>query len=99
MSNDLFPFEVFCSYASKDEPLFRRLETHLGVLKWQRLISTWDARQIVPGANRFEEIDRRLEKASIILLLVSADFLASDYCYLTEMQRALERHEAGQTRV
>ncbi len=35
----------------------------------------------------------------IILLLVSQDFLASDYCYEKEMKRALERHEAGEARV
>ena len=46
-----------------------------------------------------EAIDQRLEQATIVLLLVSADFLASDYCYETEMKRALERHEAGLAKV
>ena len=46
-----------------------------------------------------DEIDMHLETASIILLLVSPDFLASDYCYDIEMQRALERHKSGEARV
>ena len=45
------------------------------------------------------EIDKRLNSAHIILLLVSADFLASDYCWGVELKRAMERHDAGQARV
>jgi TIR domain/AAA domain len=90
---------VFLSYAHEDEPLLRKLETHLSLLKRQGLISTWYDRQIVPGTNWAKVIDERLELASIILLLVSPDFLASDYCYQVEMKRALERHEAGQAQV
>jgi TIR domain len=53
----------------------------------------------VAGSNWAGVIDAQLEQASIILLLVSADFLASNYCYEVEMSRALARHEAGQARV
>ena len=90
---------VFLSYAHEDEPLLRRLETHLSPLKRQGLVSTWYDRQITPGTNWAATIDARLEQASIILLLISPDFFASDYCYQIEMARALERHEAGQVRV
>jgi TIR domain len=44
-------------------------------------------------------IDKNLEAAKIILLLVSSDFIASDYCYDKEMKRALEKHRAGEARV
>jgi tetratricopeptide (TPR) repeat protein len=90
---------VFLSYAHEDEPLLRQLETHLSGLQRQGLISTWHDRKIVPGRPWAEEIDEHLEQASVILLLVSADFLASDYCYQVEMKRALERHQAGEARV
>src|SRR5437764_5746637 len=90
---------VLLSYAHEDEPLLRQLETHLSLLKRQGLISTWYNRQIVPGTNGAKVIDEQLEQASIILLLVSPDFLTSDYCYQVEMKRALERHEVGQARV
>jgi tetratricopeptide (TPR) repeat protein len=92
-------FSVFISYAHEDEPLLRQLEKHLSMLKEQNLISTWFDRQIVAGSEWAGEIDARLEQASLILLLVSADFLASRYCYEVEMKRALARHKAGQARV
>lgn len=93
------PVSVYLSYAHEDEPLLQSLEKHLSLLKRQRLISTWDTRQIIPGTDRASTIDLRLEQASIILLLISADFLASNYCYEVEMKYALQRHEEGLARV
>src|SRR5947209_8092758 len=90
------PIEVFYSYAHEDESLRAELEKHLSLLKRQRLIAGWHDRQILAGTDWSQAIDTHLERASVILLLVSADFLASDYCYGIEMQRALERHEAKQ---
>lgn len=93
------PVTVFISYAHEDEAFLKELVKHLGLLKRQGLITSWYDRQIVPGTNWTEAIDEQLEQASIILLLISPDFLASDYCYQVEMQRALGRHQAGRTRV
>ncbi len=90
---------VFYSYAHKDEALREELETHLKILHRTGHIHSWHDRRIVGGEEWKGEIDQHLEEADIILLLVSADFLASDYCYNTEMKRALERHEAGEARV
>ena len=90
---------LFYSYSHKDETLRNELETHLKLLQRQNLISTWHDRKITAGAEWAGQIDRNLEAAEIILLLVSADFIASDYCYDKEMKRALERHEAGSARV
>jgi internalin A len=75
------------------------LEPHLKLLQRQGLIATWHDRLIKPGAECKDVIDANLEHAKIILLLVSADFIASDYCWEIEMKRALERHEAGEARV
>jgi tetratricopeptide (TPR) repeat protein len=91
--------EVFYSYAHQDELLRNELETHLTALKRQGLITSWCDREIQPGKVREHEIDTHLHTAQIVLLLISADFLASDYCYSKEMKRALERHEAGEARV
>ena len=91
------PIEVFCSYAHADESHLRQLEKHLSLLKQQGLISTWDTRQIVPGSHRAKMIDQQLTQATLILLIVSADFLASNY--QVEMKLALEQHEAGPARV
>src|SRR5262249_8978411 len=52
-------------------------------------------RQITAGTNWKETLDFHLNTASVILLLISADFLTSDYCYGTAMQQAMQRHEAG----
>ncbi len=86
--------EVFYSYADQDEPLRNELEKHLTILKRQGLITSWYNRKIMAGAEWAPEIDTHLNTAQIILLLISADFLASDYCYDVEVIHALKRHEA-----
>jgi tetratricopeptide (TPR) repeat protein len=91
--------EVFCSYAHEDKDWLDKLETHLSLLKRQKLLSIWHDRLIAPGADWATTIDTHLETASVILLLVSADFFASEYCFGLEMQRALARQEAGEARV
>src|SRR6266700_2115857 len=82
-----------------DEKWRRQLDAHLSALKRQGLISLWHDQHIFPGSNWTEAIDAHLETASIILLLISADFISSDYCEGIEMKRALERHEANEARV
>src|ERR1051326_920204 len=93
------PLPLFYSYAHEDEPLREQLEKHLRLLSRQGIISDWHDRQIVAGMNWEQEIDEHLNTASIILLLISSDFLNSDYCYDREMQRALERHKHGEAHV
>jgi len=93
------PVEIFCSYTHEDEAWLRKLETHLSLLKQQSLVSLWYNRLIAPGTDWAKTINTHLETASVILLLVSADFFTSDYCYGIEMQRALEREAAGEAQV
>jgi hypothetical protein len=88
-----------CCYSHVDESWLYRLETNLSLLKRQNLISLWHNRLIRPGTDWARAIDTHLETASIILLLISADFFADDYCYGIEMTRALEREAAGEARV
>jgi internalin A len=90
---------LFYSYSHKDEKLRNQMEIHLKLLQRQGLIETWHDRKIEAGDEWKRKIDENLERANIILLLVSADFMASDYCYEIEMKRAMERHEKGQARV
>jgi formylglycine-generating enzyme required for sulfatase activity len=85
--------EIFFSYARKDELLRDEFAKHLKPLRNEGIIKDWHDREIPPGAEWQNEIDRHLESAQIILLLISADFLASDYCYSVELKRALERHD------
>jgi hypothetical protein len=68
-------------------------------LQTQGVISGWHDRRIAAGTEWEGAISENLDKAGIILLLVSADFLASRYCRDVEIKRAMERHEAGTARV
>lgn len=91
--------DLFFSYSHADEELRDELEKHLSTLKRQGIIRTWHDRRIQAGHVIDAEISEHLEKAHIILLLISPDFLASDYCYDREMTRAMERHRKGEARV
>lgn len=86
---------LFFSYSHKDEELRNELETHLALLKRQGVIASWHDRRITAGGDLDKAISSELESSQIILLLVSAHFLASDYCYEKEMARAIEKHEDG----
>ena len=93
------PLKVFVSYSSKDEEFRQELETHLSLLRRQGAIDAWNFRKIMAGEEWDGVIANEFEAAELILILVSADFLASDYCYEVEMVRAIERHENGTARV
>src|SRR2546421_1309030 len=95
----LMPVKIFCCYAHEDEPLLEKLKTHLRSLQRQGLVDVWYDRDISAGTDWVQQIKEQLNTAQIILLLVSPDFMDSDYCYGIEMQRALERHERGEARV
>lgn len=89
--------EIFYSYAHEDERYRKKLEKHLSILKKQGLILDWYDRRIVAGQQWSDTISVHINSAHIILLLVSDDFLASDYSWGVELKRAMERQEAGET--
>jgi hypothetical protein len=90
---------VFYSYSHKDEDFRKELVTHLELLRRNNLIEGWSDREIAPGSNWKEEINFNIQRAKIILLLISPDFIASDYCYETETIFALEQHENNEAKV
>ena len=90
---------VFYSYADADEAFLAHLEAHLSGLQRAGRIAPWQRLQITAGKDWQAELQRHLNSASLILLLISADFLASDAQYERELQRALARHEANEARV
>jgi len=83
------------SYSHLDEALRNELEKHLTALQRQGLVDTWHDRRILAGQEWKGQIDANFNDADVILLLVSPDFIHSDYCYEIEMRRALERHDEG----
>src|SRR5947209_5500460 len=92
-------FKIFFCYAHEDEPLLKRLKAQLRPLQRKGIIEVWNDRDINAGTEWEQEISKHLNTAHIILLLISPDFMNSDYCYSTEMKRALERHKRGEVRV
>jgi internalin A len=92
------PCIAFISYAHKDETLRVELDTHLKPLQITGELDAWHDRSITPGEKWEGRINDNLQRASIVLLLLSPDFIASDYCR-KEMEIALQREAAGQTRV
>lgn len=90
---------AFISYSHHDKAALDRLHVHLKNLTRGGHIETWYDRDILAGGDLNAEIARQLEAADLFLLLVSPDFIASDYCVEREMKRALERHAAGAARV
>jgi len=87
------PLRLFMSYSHRDERLRAKLERALALLRWERLIEPWSDRDLVAGEEWRAGIEQNLEQAEIILLLVSADFIASDFIQRVELRQALERHE------
>lgn len=93
------PIRLFYSYSHKDEALLLELKTHLAPLRRSGIISEWHDRNIDLGEEWKKAIDRHLASADVILLLVSPDFINSDYCWSVEVRTALERHKRGSARV
>src|SRR5437660_11111355 len=91
--------KLFYCCAREDIALRNELEKHLGPLRRQGQITSWYDQNISVGKEWKREIDANLNTADIILLLISPDFMHSDYCYSIEMKRALERHENREARV
>lgn len=76
-----------------------KLATHLKLLERQGVIQAWYDRDISAGEEWKRVILEQINKADIILLLISADFLASDFIWSVELERAMARHENGSARV
>jgi hypothetical protein len=91
------PISVFYSYAHEDDALRDELEKHLSLLQRQGIIHAWHDRNITGGSVWKDQIDQHLEAAQLTLLLISPDFLHSDYCHVVEdasrpRQRAADGH-------
>ncbi len=91
--------KVFYSYARADKRLRDQLEKHLSVLKRQGIITGWHDEEIEVGSERDVLLKKHLNLSDIILLLISADFIASDSCYSVEMMQAMDRHRRGEAHV
>lgn len=91
--------KVFVSYSHADEKLKEAVVRHLRPLERMKLISNWHDRKLLAGTEWDGEINKQLEEADLVLLLVSIDFINSKYCYDIELDKALEKHASGECRV
>src|SRR2546429_8382537 len=93
------PVTIFSSYIRKNEAFYHELDKHLRLLQHQEIISTCNYRQILAGTDWATNFNEHINTASIILLLISPDFLASDYFFIIEIQCALARYLSGDARL
>ena len=86
---------AFISYSHVDEKLLERFHKHLSMLKRDGSLDTWSDNDISAGLRVNLEIFNALDRSDIFIALISPDYLASNYCYDNEFQRALERERLG----
>jgi nucleotide-binding universal stress UspA family protein len=93
------PLRLMYSFSHRDEELKEELDAFLAPLAREGLVTVWSDRAIVPGSEWEQEILSNLESADLIILMISAYFMKSDYCWSKEMTRAVERHDRNSARV
>lgn len=93
------PVDLFYSYAREDEPLRDELAGHLKIMERRGVIRPWHDRCIAPGQKWDKAINSQLESADLVLLLVSKDFINSDYIWGHELETAMKRQASGKTSV
>ena len=91
--------KAFVAYARADKNVVKRLLTHLKGLKYAGKLETWYDGEITAGESWEEQISNELNHSDIVVLCVTADFLASEYVQTVEMPNALNRVHAGQCKI
>jgi len=87
--------QVYIAYAHADKSFLDKLSTHLNTMERQGLISAWTDEEILAGEDYLQATEAQIANAQIIMLLVSADFLASDFCVDRLLQPILQKHAQG----
>lgn len=93
------PVDLFYSYAHEDRPLRDELAKHLKIMERRGVIRPWHDGCIVPGQAWNKEISDKLESADLVLLLISLDFMDSEFIWSQELDTAMKRHARGEASV
>jgi TIR domain-containing protein/uncharacterized repeat protein len=93
------PIDIFIAYAVQDKDLMERLRKQLSAAERIGLVDAWHDGEIEVGTDKEEASRKAMEDAEIIVLLISADFFASEYLYEKEMKQALKLSKTGKATV
>lgn len=94
-----YPLKIFYCYSHVDEVIRDELQKHTKMLERRGIITNWHDRKILPSQTWDKEISEKLSESDIVILIISADFISSDYCFEVEMQEALKLHKEGKLRI
>jgi CheY-like chemotaxis protein len=97
--DEVEPVDLFYSYAHEDEALRDELAGHLKIMERRGVIRPWHDRCLTPGEQWDGKIHESLQSADLVLLLISSDFIDSDYIWSQELAVAMKRHERGEASV
>jgi formylglycine-generating enzyme len=98
-SRKIEPLKTFVIYSHKDKEYLDRFLPHLKSLEHSNKISVWHDGDIELGAKWDEAIKKALYESDIVLVLVSADLIASRYVNQVELPMIFDRMRSGSTRV
>ena len=87
---------VFISYSHSDEEEKNKLVSHLGVLQGHGLVSLWSDDYVGPGGDWKTELDKVMAHAKIAVLLITANFLNSEFILQSEVPELLRRHQSDE---
>lgn len=90
------PLRLFLSYSHKDEKYVDELRKELKLMERNGLIRPWYDRALKAGEKWEPRILQELNEADAIICQLSRDFLASDFCVLTELETAIKHQESGE---
>lgn len=93
------PANIFVSYAHADGSHWEKFRIQLAVLERQGRAHVWSDLKITGGSEWRKSIQRAMNEADVFLLLLSPDFLSSEFCTGPELQRAMARHRTGEALV
>ena len=91
--------KVFLSHHENDARYCDELSKHLRLAERNQQVELWNRRQLQAGEDVRRVVDEKLEQAGLILVLMSADLVACDYCCGVEVSAGLQRHRAGRARL